>query len=758
MFEGRSHFLFEKLLVVGIAAVLFCLPVFGQDDTDTDPNSPTPILLSADNSTRVFAFPATRSGKLRSGKVVRESFAPGSKIVIYVTNLDLMRGEKENAFRVYTEDAKGRQYRFPVLDMQQVPGREWVYALTVKLSDEIGFWEQPSPEDLLIYVTWRGLASNTLKLGFGATGGNLRESERTNAAPASKFFAKPPVAEDVPTDDFVGYRFSGERLRFLEQTTFGPTVALDQRIRRIGLRTWLAEQLDMQYPSASNPYPVIPPQPSNAPLTCNGSQNATSTPVDPPDVPATCFRDTYGMYTPQRWFFTEAFYGEPQLRHRVTWSLSQLWVISGAGGTTQQSSHMINYNQILAQHAFGNFRNLMRDVTLSPGMGNYLDMARSTRNNPNENYAREILQLFAVGLFELNQDGTLRLDANNEPIPTYTQDTVNNFTRVFTGWTFCNTQGATCPNFVLGTQKYRDPMVISNTNIHDIAAKTLFNYPGAPNPSIPACTPSPCSAAAIQTYAANSLTQALDNIFNHPNVGPFVSKIMIQHLVTSDPTPAYVGRVAARFNNNGFGVRGDMRAVVRAILLDPEARGDIKTDPNYGKLREPVQLLTNMARQIGVRGAGTNPLSDGVVNASTSGIGQSTFNSPTVFNFYPPDYVVPGTAMLGPEFALMTTGTSIGRANLANTYVFASITVSNPDRPLGTSLDFAELQSISTADATSNQLLDVLNQRMLHGTMTAGMRSSIITAVNAIPANNPSQRARQAAYLVATSAQFQVQR
>ena len=256
------------------------------------------------------------------------------------------------------------------------------------------------------------------------------------------------------------------------------------------------------------------------------------------------------------------------------------------------------------------------------------------------------------------------------------------------------------------------------------------------------------------------MDQALDNIFNHPNVGPFVSKIMIQHLVTSDPSPAYVARVANIFNNNGSGVRGDLRALVYAILLDPEARGDVKTDPNFGKLREPVQLLTNLFRQVGVKGANLSGLSDGYINPQSNNMAQNVFNSPTVFNYFAPDNMVPGTTLLGPEFALMTTGTSIARANSMNTMIFSQIGVSET-APQGTSIDFTELQALATADTTSNSLMDTLNSRMMHGTLTPEARESIRTAVNAIPATTTAnflQRAKQAVYLVATSAQFQVQR
>jgi hypothetical protein len=242
---------------------------------------------------------------------------------------------------------------------------------------------------------------------------------------------------------------------------------------------------------------------------------------------------------------------------------------------------------------------------------------------------------------------------------------------------------------------------------------------------------------------------------------------MIQHLVTSDPTPAYVGRVSAVFNAR----RSDpnqMREVIRSILLDPEARGDVKTDPNYGKLREPVQLATNLLRTFNVRSADGLGLSDGFLTGrgEFNGMGQIPLRSPTVFNYYPPDYIVPGTSMPGPEFALMTTGTSIQRANFMNRFVFTAIPVpvSVPDAPTGTSIDLSDLQALVAADPTSNRLLDELNQRMMHGTMSPAMRSTILTAVNSIAVSAPPtaaqtlSRARQAVYLIATSSQYQVQR
>ncbi len=511
-------------------------------------------------------------------------------------------------------------------------------------------------------------------------------------------------------------------MRFLEQAGFGPTATLDARIRRIGIRTWLAEQFEAPYPSASNPYPNNPLKPTNAPADCDGNTTV-------PDVPVTCFRDTYSMYPVQAWFFKEAYYGDAQLRHRVAWALSQIWVISGVD--TLESRWMTEYHKVLSNNAFGNYRTLMQQMTLNPGMGNYLDMIRSTRTNPNENYAREVKQLFSIGLFMLNPDGTLQLDGLGDPIPTYDQNTVNNFTKVMTGWDLCNQ--LTCPNAIVGTPNYIDPTVINanvnqaniNNNRHDLTAKTLLSYPGSASTMNVAACANCTTYPNIATYANNSLNQTLDNIFNHPNVGPFVCKTLIQHLVTSDPTPAYVGRVAAVFNNNGSGVRGDLKAVVRAILLDVEARGDAKTDPNFGKLREPVQLFTNVARAFDVSNVAGTGQSDGVFysgnaqNGLLTTMAQTAFYSPTVFNYYSPDYQIPGTTLLGPEFSLMTTGTAIARANFANTMVYSNLAVSQPNVPEGTKFNYAEMQALAAADTTGNQLLDALNAKLMHGTMSA---------------------------------------
>ena len=717
MLSKKPRFLWQ-ILSVSCVVFLLVFPTLAQ--VDPDPDSPTPILLSESNSTRALATTAANLSRQNLSKMKSRVFSPDMKIVLFVTNLDLMPDEGANAFRVSVEDENGRRYRFPVLEINPLQNHGDIYALTVLLRDELGFWENPQFDaDVLVGVTWRGLTSNRVRLSIGGSGGHIKDDAGAVPTPITNL---PTKSSKNAQEINIGYRYSGDRIRFLEQAAFGPTIELDQRIRRIGLRTWLAEQFQAPYPT--NPYPNLVLMPTTVPTTCD----------------ATCRRDFYSMYPVQNWFFKEAFYGDAQLKHRVAWSLSQIWVISGFD--TQQASWMVAYHQKLSENAFGNYRNLMSDITLNPGMGNYLDMVRSTRTNPNENFAREILQLFTIGLFMLNQDGTLQLDGSGNPIPTYDQDTVNNFTKVLTGWNFCNTG---CPNSTLGAPNYKDPMIM-NQNQHDITTKTLLNYPGAVNVNI-----------AAGQNGVTETNQALDNIFNHPNVAPFVSRLLIQHLVTSDPTPAFVGRVAAIFNNNGSNVRGDLKAVVKAILLDPEARGNLKTDPNYGKLREPVQLATNVYRQLGVNAANGTGNSDGYVNQIISPMGQSAFFSPTVFNYYSPDYIIPGTALNGPEFNILTTGTAIARANFANTIVFSRVNVS-ANAPLGTALNLAEMQALAAADTSSNQLLDALNTRMMHGAMSANMRNTILTAVQTVPSTNPLLRAQTAIYLIATSSQFQVQR
>jgi uncharacterized protein (DUF1800 family) len=750
-FSDAMNFTRPGTLLRTVALSLLCLSsvLTVLADTDPDPNSPTPILLTAPDSTRALAVTETRKN-VRIPVPQSVAFDLYSRVTLYVTNIALMHGEDATAFRVYAEDSRRRIYRFPVVGLQPLDKQDRVYALTVKLRDEIGFWDEPPAKgDLLISVAWRGLASNRVRLGLGSIGGPIKDDPGAPPAQLSSKIKQSSAAAAPDESDIIGYRWSGDRKRFLEQATFGPTPALDLRVRRIGIRAWLAEQFDMGYPSAANPYPSFSLRPTNPSADCNGQYDGGV-----PDPDPFCYANHYTMYPVQNWFYKEAFYGDAQLRHRVAWALSQLWVISGV--ETQQSSHMAAYHKVLSRNAFGNWRTLMYEMTLNPGMGDYLNMRASTRFSPNENFAREILQLFNIGVFMLNPNGTLRTDTQGNPIPTYGQAVVNNFTLVFTGWSLCETSATLCPNRFPGSPNFIDPMIITNTNNHDISAKTLLTYPGSSTTNIPACPG--CTGTAVTTYATNSLNQALDNIYHHPNTAPFVSRFLIQQLVTGDPTPAYVGRVAAVFNANRTS-SSQMKEVIRAILLDPEARGDAKTEPRYGKLREPVLLATNIARQFDVRSIDRSALSDGVLTTETSAMGQVAFMSPSVFNYYPADYIVPGTTFNGPEFGLLTTGTAVSRINFANTIVFDGVPVNFERRVTsGTSIGFTDLQAIAETDPSLNELMDVLNLRMMHGTMSAEMRNTILSAVLTVPPSNPLLRPKRAVYLVATSSQYQIQR
>ncbi|HEX8565542.1 MAG TPA: DUF1800 domain-containing protein [Pyrinomonadaceae bacterium] len=749
----------RKCLSFCSIALLLCFAAnaLAQDEI---PDSSDPVLISVSDSTRALAANAdTFRGALP--KKNAEVFQPGARAIVFVTNVDLMADEAANAFRVYAEDARGTQYRLTVENIQPIRKMDWVYALTVRLTDENGYNGQPEANgDILIRVSWRGNTSNRVRLGLGTTGGKIRDDAGAVPTPA-------PVAHLSKAERFVST--GGDRKRFMEQAAFGPTAALDLRLRQLGLSRWIEEQFTKQ---PTFPYPNFP---LKSTANINDPVSGCGATTDPNYQ--MCIRDHYGQYQNQNWMFKEALYGEDQLRRRTTWALHQIWVVSGLDGFQQR--WVQEYYEILDKHAFGNYRDLMKEMTLNPAMGEYLDMVRSTRTNPNENYPREILQLFTIGLDMLNQDGTPILDNQGNRIPTYDQDKVNQFTKVFTGWSLCN-NGANpaCPNFSSGTPNYIDPMYLATPNNHDQTAKTLFDYPGAPNPTIPACTNCTTNDARI-AYANDSLNKTLDNIFYHPNVAPFVGKLMIQHLVTSDPSPAYVARIAAVFNNNGNGTRGDMKALVKAILLDPEARGSRKTDATYGKLREPFQYVTNLLRTFNVKAS--NPInvggvqtpapascenrSDGVLNGNiTAPLGQNVWNPPTVFNYFPPDYVVPGTDIVGPEFALANTGSSFARINITNTLVFNQVpfqqptaATPSPTQPCGTSIDLAEATALAAADPTGNSLIEALNTKMMHGTMSEAMKGKIRPAIN-VAGMTALQKAQQAVYLVATSSQYQVQR
>lgn len=484
-------------------------------------------------------------------------------------------------------------------------------------------------------------------------------------------------------------------VRFLEQSTFGPTTALIAQVKQSGY----SEFVNAQFNAPLSTYPEPGPQDQDLSLL-------------------------------QQRFFSNALTGQDQLRQRTAFALGQIWVISG--NTIDDPQAFTPFLRILLNDAFGNYFDLMRDVTLSPAMGTYLNMVDNDKPDPqngihaNENYAREFLQLFTIGTFRLNLDGTLQRNAQGQPIPSYDQNVIKGFARAFTGWTY-----PTMPGQLMETHNppyFNGPMEADDSN-HDTDPKALLNgfvLPGG------------------QTAAAD-LDGALRNIFNHPNIGPFISRQLIQHLVTSNPSPSYVRRVASAFNDNGSGVRGDLKAVVKTILLDPEARrGDdpATTEGSDGHLREPILLITSVLRSL-------NTTSDGASLAEYGAImGQNALYPPSVFNFFSPNFQIPGTQLLGPEFQIFTTLNSLNRANFINSFVFDSLDI-------GTRVDFSALASLAN---DSNRLLDELDKLLLHGTMSSQMRQTLRTAIEVVPSSDLVLRAKTAVYLITTSSQYQVQR
>jgi uncharacterized protein (DUF1800 family) len=509
--------------------------------------------------------------------------------------------------------------------------------------------------------------------------------------------------------------------RFLEQATFGPTVAEANRVLSIGFEAWLNEQFA---------------------LPTTGYNNLVQ-----------LQQGTFVSYPVKLQFFRNAMTAQDQLRQRVAWALSQIVVAADIGnqdGTGNPTAMVAQYHDILLRNAFGNYRTLLREMSVSPIMGTYLTLVNSQRANattgaqPDENYIRELWQLFTIGTFRLNANGTLILDGQGRPLETYTIAEIQEGARALTGWNYAPAAGQ--PN--LGNNNPLNPFapMITNTANHDPGSKTLLSFQAGQQGQV---------VPANQTVTQD-LDSVIDNVFNHPNVGPFIGRQLIQHLVTSNPSPAYVGRITAVFNNNGQGVRGDLRAVVRAILMDSEARGDCKTDPAYGKLREPALFFTHLFRGLGAAGGMW-----GIPQRSRR-MAQDIFSPPSVFNYYQPDFrvVVNGQSIFAPPAQLLTTSTLIERFNNLHELLFAPpIQPGGDPNPTGSPttsvvLDFAPFDQLAT---NPTNLVNELNTRLMHGSMSPQMRQTVIDAVTSIQ-NNNRLRVQTAIYIIASSMQYQVQR
>ena len=533
------------------------------------------------------------------------------------------------------------------------------------------------------------VASGTTSLPLIVNNPNPGSSNSVTLTAALTFFSATPTAA----------------ARLLDQTTFGPTAAAITAVQTSGIDAYITQQF-------------------NTPTT-----TLASIPTNP--FPAVCLASNTAYPCAESEWWTVAITGQDQLRQRVAFALSEMFVVSTQSIPGQA---IPQFHNALANDAFGNFYTIMQDVTLSPAMGGYLNMLNSaapaTGQIANENYARENMQLFTIGLNQLNQDGSLQLDSSNNPIPAYSQAQVQAFARAYTGWTLANTGGATVTSFPNNSGDYNDPMV-SVAKYHDTTAKILLNG----------------TTLSAGGTAQADLTGALTNIFNDSNVGPFVCTQLIQHLVTSTPSPAYVSRISAIFADNGKGVRGDMKTVIRAILLDAEARaGD--TNPNYngGHLREPILFVTAMMRALDFTNTDVNASFASLSNYS-SNLSQRPYRANSVFNFFPPDYVIPGTTLNAPEFSIENTATATLQESLADSIVNNKISSF-------TTADLTATGVLGTMAANPTTLVNYLSMLLMHSQMPTNMSNEIVATIT--PITNNAQRARVAVYLVITSPQYKV--
>jgi uncharacterized protein (DUF1800 family) len=404
---------------------------------------------------------------------------------------------------------------------------------------------------------------------------------------------------------------------------------------------------------------------------------------------------------------------------------------------------------MLARDAFGNFRTLMQDVTLHPGMGLYLntlgnhkaDVAHNIR--PDENYAREVMQLFTVGLVELNIDGTTRL-VNAQPVPIYDQSVVEGFASVYTGWNFAGAASfaaarATLANQVQPMQAYAEQ--------HSTDAKKVLSYTGAALTTIPA-----------NQTPAQDLQSALDNIFNHPTVGPFISKQLIQKLVTSNPSPAYVQRVAEKFNNDGNGVRGNLAAVIRAILLDSEAHSSTSTSSS-GKTKEPLIRLTQFWRAYDAKAASGKYLGAAAGGPSTT-FGEGPLQSPSVFNFFSPFYAAPGEIsdqnLLSPELQLST---EYLNTLVTNLFWVQAISRTTAQTGLGADVVYIDTTAETALAADSEALVNRVADKLLAGQISVDLKAQTKAQVERSPATTAAAtRVADAIYLIVSSPEFALQR
>ncbi|MCB1842718.1 MAG: DUF1800 domain-containing protein [Halioglobus sp.] len=515
----------------------------------------------------------------------------------------------------------------------------------------------------------------------------------------------PPPPPPAPISESEAYQF-------LNQASFGATPAAATELRDIRIENWIDQQIAVP---ASLQLPHLRSLPA-------------------PGFDAERQADRIDIW------FRNSLNGEDQLRQRVAFALSEILVVSQSGALVNYPYALADYFDMLVRDAFGNYRQLIEDVTLHPAMGIYLSMLGNEKPDalrnirPDENYARELMQLFSIGLVELNIDGTARLDNDGLPIPTYDQATIEAFAHVYTGWNFAGAVAfhlarPNANNQVLPMQLYGD--------FHDNGEKHLLN--GAVLP-------------AGQGGEAD-LAAALDNIFAHPNVGPFISIRLIHRLVTSNPSPGYVSRVASVFNDNGSGVRGDLAAVVRAILLDPEARPALPMEID-GKVKEPLLRLTQLWRAYDAQSASGRYY----FFAASTFFGQGPLQAPSVFNFFTPFYAPPGeirdSSLLAPELQIAT---EYQNTLLTNYFLFQAIGLTSANNELEDDSVFIDIgDELAIAD-DADALIDMVAAKLLAGEISTTLRNEIAGMLALIPTDDAAIRAGEVIYFIVSSPEYAYQ-
>ncbi|MDC8015743.1 DUF1800 domain-containing protein [Tahibacter soli] len=555
--------------------------------------------------------------------------------------------------------------------------------------------------------------------------------------------------------------------RFLAQATFGPTLADIAHLRAIGYQAWLDEQFAAST-TTSEPYldwvAGLPDEP-------DGNNYVT----DDTRLESWAI-NVVGSPDPSRGNRVAT----DQLRQRVAFALSEIFVVSSENGTLAYSPwSLASYHDMLAANAFGNYRTLLEQVTRHPAMGIYLNSIQNQKADeaqnihPDENYAREVLQLFSVGLVQLNPDGTVLL-SDGQPVATYTQTTVRGFAAVFTGWNWsnvgCGENTYTCCDEETfhwcgpsnpDEAPWQRPMEPVDAYHDTTTDKQLLVYDNVVLPN------------GLLVHGGNAqveLGKALDNIAKHPNVGPFMARRLIQRLVTSNPTPAYVQRVAGAFDDNGQGVRGDLKAVIRAILLDPEARyGQWSRQDTFGKLREPLLKLTHLWRAMEGRSTGGRIGSLAPWPPIEDWYGQAPLRSPTVFNFFKPDFRYPGEVrtlgLVSPEFQILSDTMVVSTPNNLYYNVFCYYTGSDRcwDSEDADTIQMNLARDAPLAASNPAQLIEKYNVLFMSGQMSPFMRNVLATQLATITQSTHGSaygrvRVQNALYLIVNSPEYSIQK